>query len=322
MEKISVIIPVWNAEKFLVDTVGSVLNQTYKNIEVICVNDGSTDNSLEVLKEIQKNNEDRLVIIDQENQGGSVARNVGLDNATGDYIAFLDSDDMYHPQYLEILYDNLKKYNADVSVCKWLEFTSQTYNFNNSFDVQKIKPKSVLNNPFFDKFVLRKKVQMYMWLKLAKKEVYDNIRFDLRLPVMNDTLFLWEVLYKSKKCVNLNEKLVAYRVRGDSLSHQPKFTLKRFNEYCNSIIAYNDFLNKHKLNFLEKIALKRVIAKNVYHIYYALTKNSEIYKENYNEVANSLIKLWKDGLCHFQYLSIPKFFKIHNDFKKMLNGAK
>ncbi len=320
MEKISVIIPVWNAEKFLEQTINSVLNQTYKNVEIVCVNDGSTDGSLEILKNIQKKHGEKVVIIDQKNQGGSVARNVGLEKATGDYIAFLDNDDIYHPQYLEILYSFLKKYNADVAVCKYLEFTSPTYSFSNTFDIEKIKPKSVLNNPFFDKFVLKKKVEMFMWLKLVKRDVYSNIRFNLKLPVMNDTLFLWEVLYKSKKCVNLNERLIAYRVRGDSLSHQPKFTIKRFKEYCDSIVVYNDFLKNNKFNFLEKIAVKRTIAKNVYYIYYVLTKNSEIYRENRTEVANNLIKLWKDELCHFAYLGIFKFFKIRNDFKKLLNN--
>lgn len=321
MEKISVIMPVYNTEKYLKDSINSVLNQTYSNIELLCINDGSTDNSLEILSSFSKK-DSRVVVASQENMGTSITRNKALDKITGDYIAFLDSDDIYHPQYLEILYNSLKKYDADLSVCKYVDFTSASYSFSNTFNIKKIKPKSILNNPFFDKFVLKKKVGMYMWLKLAKRDLYSNIRFDLKLPDLNDTLFLWEVLYKSRKCISLNEKLIAYRLRDNSISHQRKFTLERFVQYCNSIIEYNNFLKNNKLNFLEKIAIKRIIAKNVYYIYYVLTKNSEIYKENNSEVEDHLMELWRNGFCHFHYLNILKFFKIHAEFKKILNKLK
>ena len=92
MPKVSVIIPVYNVEKYLKQCLDSVVNQTLKDIEIICVNDGSTDNSLEILEEYaQKDN--RIIIISQENQGQSVARNIALEKATGEYVGFVDSDD-------------------------------------------------------------------------------------------------------------------------------------------------------------------------------------------------------------------------------------
>ena len=116
MPHISVIIPVYNAGNYIVDTLNSVLQQTLKDIEVIVVNDGSNDQSLVEcyrLQEIDK----RIIIINQDNQGVSKARNVGKQNATGDYIIFIDADDELDCRMLEILYTQARKTDSDISVC-------------------------------------------------------------------------------------------------------------------------------------------------------------------------------------------------------------
>ena len=113
MPKVSVIIPVYNVEKYLRECLDSVVNQTIKDIEIICVNDGSTDGSLDILNEYCSN-DDRFVIINQENQGLSVARNNGLNSASGDYIAFIDSDDyLLNNDYLEKF---LKTFNLQLTM--------------------------------------------------------------------------------------------------------------------------------------------------------------------------------------------------------------
>ena len=96
MVKVSIIIPVYNAEKYLKRCLDSVLSQTLKDIEIICVNDGSTDNSIQILKEYGS----KIKVINQENQGLSVARNTGLKEAKGEFVAFLDSDDYYNKEYI------------------------------------------------------------------------------------------------------------------------------------------------------------------------------------------------------------------------------
>ena len=108
--KISIIIPVYNVADYLREALDSVINQTYANWEAICVNDGSTDNSLEILKEYAQK-DSRFIIIDQENAGVSKARNVALDNATGEYIMFLDSDDYFKRNALEDALKAIKKDN-------------------------------------------------------------------------------------------------------------------------------------------------------------------------------------------------------------------
>jgi glycosyltransferase involved in cell wall biosynthesis len=123
MVKISVIIPVYNDEKFLGECLDSVSNQTLDDIEIICINDGSTDSSLEILNEYSTDK--RITIITQTNQGSAIARNKGLDIAQGEYIGFLDADDIYiNKQSLEIMFDAAKKHDASM-ISANLKFLTQ-----------------------------------------------------------------------------------------------------------------------------------------------------------------------------------------------------
>lgn len=116
MPKISVIVPIYNVEKYLEKCLNSIVNQTFSDIEIICVNDGSTDNSLAILNMFAKDDK-RIKVISQENQGISVARNNGMKVATGEYIGFVDSDDWIDLNFYEKLYDAAKRYDADIAAC-------------------------------------------------------------------------------------------------------------------------------------------------------------------------------------------------------------
>ena len=116
--KISVILPIYNVAPYLAKCLTSIVNNTYKNLEIICVNDGSSDNSLEICRKFAEGGQDTdFIIIDQKNAGVSAARNAGLKAATGDYIVFIDPDDYIHPRCLQILYDGLQANNADIALC-------------------------------------------------------------------------------------------------------------------------------------------------------------------------------------------------------------
>ena len=119
MEKISVIIPVYNVEKFIEQSIKSVLNQTYKNLEIILVDDGSTDSSGSICDEYSKKDK-RIKVIHQDNKGLSGARNSGLDIATGKYIMFLDSDDYFENNSCEILYSEIEKKQADYVIGNYI----------------------------------------------------------------------------------------------------------------------------------------------------------------------------------------------------------
>ncbi len=119
MPKVSIIIPVYNVEKYLQRCLDSVVNQTLKDIEIICVNDGSTDNSAIILEEFSKKDE-RIKIVNQKNGGLSRARNTGLEHSNGDYIGFLDSDDWIDLDYYEKLHDAAERNNCDIAFADFI----------------------------------------------------------------------------------------------------------------------------------------------------------------------------------------------------------
>lgn len=123
--KVSVIIPVYNAENYLKECLDSILKQTLQEIEVICVNDGSSDGSLSILNEYVKE-DSRLKIISQENQGAGSARNNGLKYAKGLFVIFLDCDDIFEHNMLEIMYSKAILLNLDVCVCRSDQFNNDT----------------------------------------------------------------------------------------------------------------------------------------------------------------------------------------------------
>ena len=125
---ISVIVPVYNVEKYLRKCLESIINQTYKNLQIILVNDGSTDSSLSICKEYE-NIDNRIIVIDKENEGPAIARNVGLDSADGDFIAFVDSDDWILENMYEVLLEKQAIHNADMTVCGKLNYYEKTDSF-------------------------------------------------------------------------------------------------------------------------------------------------------------------------------------------------
>ena len=125
MEKlISVIIPVYNVVNYFDRCINSIINQTFKNLEIIIVDDGSTDGSSEACDKIAKI-DNRIKVIHQINMGLSAARNAGLNIATGEYIAFVDSDDYLHPRMYEILYKEMTKNEVDMVICEFNEFEEE-----------------------------------------------------------------------------------------------------------------------------------------------------------------------------------------------------
>ena len=128
-ELISVIIPVYNVEKFLPYSLESVINQTYKNLEIIIINDGSTDGSKAICEQYAKNDK-RIKLLSQKNQGLSAARNAGLNIVTGKYIGFVDSDDVISLEFYECLYKLLKETNSDISECASVQISDEDL-FNN-----------------------------------------------------------------------------------------------------------------------------------------------------------------------------------------------
>jgi glycosyltransferase involved in cell wall biosynthesis len=214
--KVSVIIPVYNAEDFLDDCLTTIGNQTLKEIEIICVNDGSKDNSLDILRKYQKM-DSRIQVIDQPNSGAGAARNAGLAVAKGEYLSFLDSDDFYEEDMLEQAYAVAKKNDADVcvfyadlydnSIKKYRECTW-------AFRRQYFKDQEVFNpREYPNSENIFRMFNGWPWDKIYKREfieeqglLYQNLR------TTNDMYFVFMALAKAERIITLDKCLIHQRV--------------------------------------------------------------------------------------------------------------
>lgn len=218
---ISIVIPIYNAEKYLEECLNSIKNQTYKNFEVIIVNDGSKDNSETICKRFSED-DSRFRYFTKSNGGVSSARNLGLDNVKGDFITFIDSDDWIAEKHLELLINSIKKTNSDIVVSCYKEFDNiDTYytivytkqeknllNFEkmNRDDFLTIFPKLMSINVCFNNAVA----------KLFRKELVNNLRFDTSIKYGEDLDFYFSLYLNVESVSYVDELTYVYRIHGDS----------------------------------------------------------------------------------------------------------
>lgn len=303
---ISVIIPIYNAENYLFTTLNSVANQTYNNFEVIMINDGSNDNSEEIAEKfVQKDK--RFKLYSQQNSGGSKSRNKGLELANGEYIAFLDNDDIYAPDYLEVLADNMQKNNAEVSCCSYLKFYGDgDYHFERSNEND--KEIFVSESPFADKFIKKKKIEMLMWCKLYKRSLFDEIRFCEELPAINDMLLNIEILLKAEKLVYCRQKLIAYRILQNSQTNK-RLSDKRIEEYAilpHMIVKLGSKYPKYE-KYLRKVAVNYAFGQCIKEI--KEKYNAEKDRDIYEKMRVVIKKLQEDGIFTIFSLGLMRWIK-------------
>lgn len=220
---VSIIIPVYNVEAYLSCCLESLINQTYCNIEIICVNDGSTDNSLNILKQYSLKDE-RIVVIDKDNEGVSIARNTALQRAKGEYIVFVDSDDWLDENYIKIMLETIKKHNADVVMCNYRKEFVDHSNIADTFDEHEIilLDEDVQNKIRKRLFGLTKKdlakperadILASVWKQIIKAEICKNKTFyDIRkIGSFEDGLFQIDLYKDVKKFVYIDTPLYHYR---------------------------------------------------------------------------------------------------------------
>lgn len=198
-DKISVIIPVYNTAPYLKRCLDSVLQSTYQNLEIICVNDGSTDGSLGILEHYRAL-DDRVVVIDQSNSGVSAARNKGMARATGDFISFVDSDDWVHPQYFDFLLCAIE--NADISHCGMIRVKNDDL----EEDVQQISPIRIQDT---DKMNFGEAAD-HCWGKLFRREIVEKLKFEESVSFGEDKLFTAIALQTGKKLAVIDNVLYYY----------------------------------------------------------------------------------------------------------------
>lgn len=222
--KVSVIVPVYNTSKYLDEALNSIQNQTLKEMEIICVNDGSKDNSLEILENHQKE-DPRIKIINQKNGGVCVARNHGLDEAQGEYVIFCDSDDVIAPFAYEKLYENAKKCNVDVAAGTLVQF----YDGEPSgvekveYDESKVHLYTCreYENPYYDMIP----DTMFMVTKLYRRQFLNdnNLRFKPGVTHYEDGLFNFLVFARVRRVVQDDNPFYFYR------TNRPGSAVTEFN---------------------------------------------------------------------------------------------
>ena len=217
MPKISVIIPVYNAEKYLAKSIESVLNQSLKDIEVICIDDGSTDKSLEIL-ENYADKDKRIKIFRQKQSGPANARNLGIDNSSSDIITFLDADDwMYSENSYEKIYNEMKADNLDLLAYNHYEYNNELAALlpdalrKYIFEYDDEDYNKVLLKDDFSKYVF--KFSPFPWDKFYKKNLLidNNIKFPLNLPAGEDSAFALYVMLYAEKIKFSKVKHIVYR---------------------------------------------------------------------------------------------------------------
>jgi len=223
MELISIIVPIYNVEDYLVDCLENIVNQTYKNLEIILVDDGSPDNCGNICDEYAKK-DNRIKVIHKENGGLSSARNVGLDIATGEYISFIDSDDFVSKDFIEKLYNLCKKNGAEIAECNFLKFVDKIEKSNINPKIESYSSIEMQKRIYSNEYIRT----IVVWNKLYKKCIYETLRFPIG-KINEDEFTTYKAFGNtSEKIVITNEVLYYYRYNENSIMGR-KFNEKRLD---------------------------------------------------------------------------------------------
>ncbi|ALB44256.1 MULTISPECIES: glycosyltransferase family 2 protein [Clostridium] len=267
---ISVIVPVYNVEKYLPQCIDSILNQTEKNLEIILVDDGSLDNSGKICDEFSKK-DDRIIVIHKKNNGLSSARNAGLEIARGNYIGFVDSDDWLDKTMYEVLLKLLKENNSDISCCDFFK----TANSNDSIPhidneiINSYNNIESLNN-FYNGLYTQTVVA---WNKLYKRELFKDISYPVG-KIHEDEGTTYKLYYKANKITYTNRPLYYYRITPNSI------TTSKFNKKRLDIIDVYD----EKVKFIKNINNEEIYSKT---LKWYLFKLINCYFECSNNIENN-----------------------------------
>lgn len=246
---ISIIIPIYNVENYIKECLNSVSNQTYKNLEILCINDGSLDNSLNITKH-HSNTDNRIKIINQDNKGLSAARNTGLRNAIGEYIFFLDSDDILLENAIEKLVETATSKNQLIVTGAILVLNQENKSITPYKKNRETGPIKLSKRNFFQ-------LEIMVWNKLYHKSVIDGLTFTDGL-IHEDEEFYWKVFSNHRMVYRLDENVIIYRKRANSITSN-KYKSEKYQENYIQIIKNAELcVNKNKELYpcLKKCAMK------------------------------------------------------------------
>lgn len=263
---VSVIVPVYNASKRLHLAINSLINQSYNSLEIICVNDGSKDNSLEILNEFAKQDE-RIIVIDTPNQGGALARQEGLDIAKGEYLYFPDSDDEVDVDAIKKLLESAKQHNSDIVVGNYKEVDENGRTIRHNSNPASFKLDEDINYTTFKDLVTLKPA---LWNKLFRTSFIKNndIKF-IDSSIAQDSGFTYQALFFKPSVTYINHSVYNYAILDNSISRTYKLSivdviivfdqlrqkLSKQSSENDDIIAFDYIVLTHMIFHITKVPL-------------------------------------------------------------------
>ena len=243
---VTVIIPVYNVEMYLPLCINSILKQTYQNLEIILIDDGSTDDSPGIC-DTYALKDNRIKVIHQQNQGAAVARNTGLENATGEYIVFVDSDDFINEKMIEKLYIALKQTDSDLSICNF-KYTSEN---GKEIDLKEtdIKNEVLYTEEIIDKlFQNNNCVYIVIWNKMYKKDLWKQIRYPVGV-IYEDEAVIHHIFSKCKKVATISDELYYYRQVSGSIMHSERNekNLDKYLALADRLMFFKNTVNEENI---------------------------------------------------------------------------
>ena len=292
---ISIVIPVYNVEKYLSRCIDSVINQTYKNIEIILVDDDSPDNCPKICDDYAKKDK-RIKVFHKENGGVSFARNIGINESKGEWITFIDSDDWVEKDYCETMLKIAQKNNADYVCCGY----NRVYNDHKEIINGDESIKKYNNEEYLLKLLNVQNSYGFCHMKLIKKQNLNKVTFDENIQVGEDALFNASLCQNLSNVIVINKPLYNYNFNSQSVVR--KFDKNYVNKYLDSMISMKEYINKNYSN--DKVVLQHLYNYVSYHVllicvnycYHPLNKNK---MKSLKKVCN--IELFKKAIKKSNY---------------------
>lgn len=320
MAKVSIIVPVYNVEKYIEKCLQSLVNQTLQDIEIVLVNDGSTDHSQAIIEQYQKKYPNMIKSYFTENGGAAKARNYALEHITGEYIGFVDSDDYISVEMYEKLYNQAKKEDADIACCNYYRVKMEKNFDKRTFGNKKILAEEVFNKNIYESKLLFDEVP-YLWNKIFKTKLIkeNHFTFDNELRIYEDFLFTYKAFAKANKITRVEDALYFYIVaREGSLTQL--LTEKRFDIFkmYERLIAYYKEIGKYEE---VKDALLYAFIKHIYIILEKRTSRQEkkikrrYLKESF-QYLNTNFPEWKENI-YFELQGKDKQKYLSNPYWKL-----
>lgn len=234
-ELVSVIVPVYKVEEYLRECIDSIIGQTYKNLEIILVDDGSPDNCGEICEEYARNDR-RITVYHKENGGTADARNYGIVKSNGEYLTFVDSDDVIKANFVETLMRLIHKYDAEIATASFMKF-------NNSVDWESgeiIGEYCLSPHDIFLDALYQRKNDYNPWARIYRRDTFSNIEFPKGV-YFEDAVTTYKAIFKSTRIALTDEKMYGYRMRQGSkmkAEFSPKMlhAIPAMQEYCNAVV--------------------------------------------------------------------------------------